>query len=136
MNIKEARASAIFAHVEKSSGSVYYKVHLPGHNGRRYLVLIRKENHDTFTVLTGECLLDLDKLGSPISDCPSGNGVCYHMLASIIAIASMNHQTVQFTYKKDDARRLANLGGKPFRIGKRGSYNFAWAIVFNKKNQL
>ena len=133
MNLSEARMAARFARVERGTGNTAYKVTVPGHAGKRYLVLARWERRANHPVMTLECLLDTP-LGVVANRCPSGNAhsdtPCYHALAAVMAIARYNHNKVSFVSGEVDARRLRNLGGKVFRYGRRESNTANFAVAF------
>ncbi len=128
-----ARHIQEFVGVHKQDhGTVTYKVRVPGHDGKRYQVLFRKElrmdNGRWVRVLTGECLLDTGNGDLPCQS-RGGNTICYHVLAGIIATCKANNQKVMFCKNEKDARNLANLGGKVFRYGRHDRVDFQWAVA-------
>jgi hypothetical protein len=135
MNLSSARKASEFARAERGHGAVTWKAYVPGHCGRRYMVLFRHEtriqNGLQVMVLTGECLVDAGRLGETV--CPSrhnGNPPCYHVRAGIVAVCKENKQRVSFCKNEQDARTLVNIGGKAFRYGRHDSDKFFWAVQF------
>jgi hypothetical protein len=136
MNFKDARRAATFAHVERGTGNTAYKVTVPGHEGKRYMVLARWERRGGVPVMTLECFLDTP-LGVAANQCPSRvhnhNTPCYHCLAATMAIAKFNNQRVSFAESEVDAQRLSRLGGKVFRYGRRDRQVVNFAVAFSEK---
>ena len=148
--VTEARASSLFARIMESTGTVTHKVHLPGHDGRRYLVLMRHEARvlnvyvdeppmTMIAVLTGECLLDLGNYGTPKA-CPStatANFPCYHTISACTAIARASGLEIAWSEDEHDAKRLKNLhvnaDAKAFRVGQHNGFRYVWATTWRKQ---
>jgi hypothetical protein len=141
MNLSEARKAATFAKVTatgtKKLNQVAYKVTVPGHDGKRYMVLARYEYRGSHQALTLECCLDAEDLGVVANQCPSRahnhDTTCYHALAATMAIARFNGNKVAFVESEVDAQRLRNLGGKVFRYGRRDRGVVNFAVAFGTK---
>jgi hypothetical protein len=132
MNIDLAKAASHFAKVtkvenvnkEKTSYKAYM-VRVPGHDGRMYLVRVYVDTYnkvvedgaitsDTFKIVAGECFCDAGQLG--LIPCKSRdtltNAACYHIQSSLIAIARLEGQSLQFATSGETAQRLKNVAGK------------------------
>jgi peroxiredoxin len=150
MNRDDAKCAARFASATKTeSGSVTYKVSVPGHDSRRYLVLVRHEvitslNTETgeitrLSALTGECLLDIGQYGTPTGYCPNtakDRLPCYHILAAVIAIAERNELNCVLVDNDANVYRVKNLHGataKAFRVAQHGSNRYVWAVTWSKE---
>lgn len=101
--LEEARKAVSFIGVLKSDKlNRPLSLLVPGHDGRRYQVILRREPGS----LSGECLLEGNGQGH-IGSCEgSAHSLCYHVLASVLKAAQCNGRTVSFT---NDARTLKNL---------------------------
>lgn len=152
MNLTDARSAAKFARVvPQPKGIVKYKVYVPGHDGRHYLVLLRHEERanvdkptgviSKFYVMTGECLLDIDKFGTP-NACPSTattNSPCYHTLAAVIALSESQGLDIAFAESQEDAGRTRRLHAKDnpkmFRVAQHNAYRYGWAITWEREKK-
>ena len=137
MNISEAQAASRFAlPTKQGSGTVKHKIIVPGHDGRRYTVLLRP----IVGGYSGECLLDTGALGT-LSACPSvkgnNNGACYHIGAALIAAASVAGYKLAFCRTEANARRLRNLhNGSMLRYARHNGSKIEWAVVYKEKEKL
>lgn len=83
------------------------EAYIPGSAGKRYHVIIRRNNND----LTAECRVDVGAHG--YKRCPSTKGgrVCYHALALVVASAEANAHETAICATKDIANRTLRLWG-------------------------
>ncbi len=134
--LEQSRQSAAFAQVTRQQrGAVKWDVRLPGHDGRRYQVLLRYEMRleegKPVGVVTGECLLDPPFGGQPA--CPSraskGNKGCYHLRAALVAVSQQRRLVVYFCDSPAKALKLVNLGGKLLRYGRHDTLAIEYAVV-------
>jgi len=134
MNISEAQAASRFAFPTKQeSGTVKHKVIVPGHDGRRYTVLLRP----IVGGYSGECLLDTGALGTLpacLSAKGNNNGACYHIGAALLAVASQAGYKLAFCQNKAAAKRLRNLhNGIVLRYARHNGSKVEWAVVYKKE---
>jgi len=136
MNIPEAQSASKFALVTKKSNStVKYKVTIPGHDGKRYMVLLRRISGG----YTGECLLDAGALGTPstcLSATKSTNGACYHIGAALLEIAASAGYKLAFCQNEAAAKRLRNLyNGIVLWYARHNGNKMEWAVVYKKEEK-
>lgn len=109
--VKEARAAARFVQIITRDAQGRAKtLYVPGHDGRKYQVILRHIQVDGRNVLTAECRMDARQLG--YKPC-QGNGrtVCYHAMAAVIASAQDGGYKVAFSEDPNVAVRLSHMGG-------------------------
>lgn len=107
--MKEARASLRFAQVlDQPAGSKAGAVVVPGHDGRRYEVLVRRLGGNKITV---ECRLMQGQWGH--EDCPSryGGHVCYHGVAAVLAMAEESGIKIKLRAAERNASLRATIDG-------------------------
>jgi len=100
---------------------------VPGSEGRRYEVR-RLANSNAF-----EChrLVGSNPTGFGRQPCLGNTySVCYHVLAAVYSAASERKSKVAFCESQEDARRLARLGGKVYRVRSAQSGKSVWAVLF------
>ena len=136
MNIPEAQSASKFALVTKKSNStVKYKVTIPGHDGKRYMVLLRRISGG----YTGECLLDAGALGTPavcLSATKSTNSACYHISAALLAVAASAGYKLAFCQNEAAAKRLRNLyNGIVLWYARHNGNKVEWAVVYKKEKK-
>lgn len=120
-----AKATAIFARVltVDSEGKVM-RVALPGHNGRRYEVVLQHRG----THLEAKCLQDFGTLGMQLCKVCARGGICYHVLAAIEVRANEAGYSVSWCGDEGSARLLSNLGGTPFRVQSSHGNHSVWGV--------
>ena len=126
--LQKAQAASLFAYTQAKPNG--YNVIVPGSHGKQYLVLLRVSNK----VYTGECLL---MVGDQTTPCPSTphDGVCYHILAALIAAARGFNQKLSFTESQANAVKLSNIGGKILRFRRKGKDTVQFAVAYQTKRQ-
>jgi hypothetical protein len=125
MNTQEARKIAGFVSVNETSPRTY-KCNVPGHDGKRYFVIIR-----TNGVAEAECWDVTDRAAGEIP-CPAcaGRNICYHILAAMIAIGNSKGWKLSLLSDPANADRLSRMGGRTFRIvRKNGATAEAFAVA-------
>lgn len=116
---KKAKAALRFVgRIENKDGQDRFSV--PGSGGRRYNTKIRRhKNEDGKGYISVQCW-------SADGDCP-GNSIirrngreyktcCYHALSSVEFMAQEKGLTVAWCANREDALRLASLGGVVFKV--------------------
>lgn len=136
-NLLDSRHAAAFAQVKAhTAGAVKFAVSLPGHDAKRYEVLVRHEyrceGDREVPVRTLECLLD-PPMGGQVP-CPSRgtahNRCCYHARAALQAVADKAGVRIAFCDSLAKAQRLARTGGKLLRYGRHDTAAIEYAVVF------
>jgi len=111
IRVKEARAATKFTQIITRDAQGKPKtLYVPGHDGKRYQVIVRRIQVAGRNVVTTECRQDAGRLG--YKPCP-GNGrtVCYHAMAAVIASAADSGYKVAFSDDANAAVRLSHMGG-------------------------
>ena len=104
--IAEARALAKFAKIQRDTGKVF-DVILPGHEAKKYRVILKWKRTGKDYILQSECNLET---GIGLKPCKGNQfNVCYHVLAAIIAVAKAHGSEVAFATNEADAKRMVNL---------------------------
>jgi len=118
-----AKQTASFARVvtEDSDGRVT-RVALPGHNGRRYEVILR---HDRSCIIA-KCLQDFGTLGMQLCKACERGLVCYHALAAV-EVRAVGY-SISWCGDEGSARLLSNLGGTPFRVKSSHGRHSVWGV--------
>lgn len=70
--------------VERDKEGRVNKVNVPGHEGRRYQVIIRRESG----TLSVECRQDIDKLGYKPCQAAAHGNMCYHVRHALLVAAN------------------------------------------------
>jgi hypothetical protein len=105
--VREARAAAKFGVIAKTGATS--DITVPGHDGKRMNVLIRKEFVDGKHLLSGECRV-CQQYG--YKDCRGNhNGVCYHVIAAVILMADAKGFDVAFTNSTKTVESTRRFGG-------------------------
>lgn len=105
--VVEARAAAKFGVISKTGATS--DVTVPGHDGKRMKVLIRKEFVDGKHLLSGECRV-CQTYG--YAGCPGNyNGVCYHTIAAVVLLADAQGYDVSFTDSSSAVESTRKFGG-------------------------
>jgi hypothetical protein len=105
--VREARAAAKFGVIAKTGATS--DVTVPGHDGKRMNVLIRKEYVDGAHLLSGECRV-CQTYG--YQDCKGNyNGICYHTIAAVILLADAQGYDVAFTDSVKAVESTRKFGG-------------------------
>ena len=102
--VGEARAAAKFVRImSRNSKGQATSVSVPGHQGKTYLVIIRRFSGKIST----ECLLET---GFGTKPCPGTNSVCYHSMAAIMAVAKdAGVKIFSFHIELYGAKKLHNI---------------------------
>lgn len=106
--VEKAKAAMQFAKVtQRDKDGKIRSVILPGSEGKRYQVILRRDNRG----LTSELLLLVNN-----SQLKPGytNQITYHQMAAVQMAANGNGYKVAWCANKNDAERLAKLGGRIF----------------------
>jgi hypothetical protein len=112
--LDKSQAAARFAHVEQTDGDKKVRrVSLPGSDGKRYQVIIRRDAQHGFgkRVITTECRQMV--AGDNFVPCKGNtNGhVCYHSVAAVLVAAEKSGHSVAVCKTYGDAQRLSRMGG-------------------------
>jgi len=122
----EARGAAQFAGiVARNSNGRPSQVTVPGHGGKRYDVLIKREGG----VFVTECRIDTGVTG--MISCPGSKYVCYHALAVVMAVAEDAGMQAVMCHSADDAAKVRNLrGGAVIQVINKAGTDKVWAVAF------
>lgn len=130
--VKLARTIALFTRVVETDKLDRPKIlHVPGHKGKTYRVIIRREMG-----VTVECHL-MSELGN-IPCQGNGNGtICYHSMAAIIAANNYRGTEAAICNSKVDANRLANLKhGRNLRVKSFNGNGEIWVVISKVKGEV
>ncbi len=129
MNTSEARAAAKFAAVlQRDKQGRVRSVIVPGHEGKQYQVIIRREFSTGISV---ECLLSTN--AGHVAQCAgNSHSICYHALAALIK--AVGDRRILFSV--NNAKRVARLmpNSKVVLIESRQSHTRAYMIVAGEKS--
>jgi len=104
-NLELARSAAEFVCIMQRDPLQRPTVILvPGHDAKRYRVILRWNK----TSVSAECAIDA---GLGFIPCPSGDKMCYHRRAALIAAFKDRGWVVHFGQSKDSLARLKRIGG-------------------------
>jgi hypothetical protein len=107
--IAKARAAIAFAKImQRNKQGQIKSVVLPGSEGKRYQVIVRRSNKRLSTellLLTGNCGHIKPKYSAQIT---------YHQMAAIMMAASEAGYKIAWAANYQDTKRLERLGGKLF----------------------
>ena len=123
--VEEARALAKFAKINRDIGSVF-EVFLPGHEAKNYRVILKWLRTGKDYIMQAECGLDTSRGHIPCKG--NSNSVCYHSLASVIAVANAHGAEVSFAATEADAMRLVNLNTRANRLFSKQSMERIWVV--------
>lgn len=124
--VEEAKAAAKFAVVDTNRAGQVRKVTLPGHDGHRYMVIVKRENGTIHT----DCWLEAGACGH--TECKgNANATCYHTIAAVILAAKSVKGEVSFAETPEDAKRLSRLGGQIVKVV--GNGHPVWAVFFGEE---
>lgn len=121
--IAEAKAAAKFTQIVKRDASNRpVLLDVPGHSGRRYTVIIRRQKG----IISTECLHSLQGQAY----CKGGlQTICYHGFAAIIAMATEAGKQVVFFEDEKEARKYGNFGGTAVPIKSYSNNKLFWMVV-------
>ena len=107
--IAKAKAAIAFAKViQRNKDRQIKSIVLPGSEGKRYQVIIRRDNKRLSTellLLTGNCGYIKPRYSAQIT---------YHQMAAIMMAANEAGYKIAWAANVNDAKRLERLGGKLF----------------------
>lgn len=123
--VEEAKAAAKFAVVDTNRTGQVKKVTLPGHDGKRYMVIVKRTPDGIHT----DCHIDAGPHG--LVECKgNSHATCYHTIAAVILAAKSVKGEVRFTETPEDAKRLSHLGGQIVKVV--GNGHPVWAVFFQQ----
>lgn len=124
MNLQSARHVKEFVSVLKVDSQKRPSVlHVPGHGGRIYKVIIRRESG-----LSVECLLDTGNGEIPCQG--NSHGLCYHSYAALEKAAESKGFKVYFCADESKAKCLVNLvHGKAYNPISKQSKVGIWIVI-------
>jgi len=117
--VKKSHAAARFiGTIGNGDANTTYLV--PGSKGKQYRVKIRRNGS-----LSAQCWLEASG-----ADCLGNiNGtVCYHGMAVCEKLAASVDKSIVWTASKDDAKRLARIGGQVFKVKSHQSGSAMWGV--------
>ena len=127
--IDRARKAVEFCHVGTERKGIIQTVFVPGHEGRKYRVILKRGKG----LVTLECQRMLPYDTSVL--CPGGcKTVCYHCMAALIFTAHQAGFDTSFCESKEDALRLKNLheGALMMRVVSKHAPSNGCFAVFGK----
>ncbi|MBD3268535.1 hypothetical protein GF373_17845 [bacterium] len=127
--ITKAKAAIAFAKVTQCNKEGQIKsVVLPGSKGKRYQVIVRRDNKKLSTellLLTGNCGYVKPQYSAQIT---------YHQMAAIMMAASEAGYKIAWAANYQDAKRLERLGGKLFCLYNHDNPNNIMYGIMKKEN--
>lgn len=109
--VEKANAAQKFAQViQRDRNDKIKSIIIPGSNGKRYQVIIRRGKNG----LSTELLLLQGNHGYVKPDYTKQ--ITYHQMATVQMAANESGYKISWCANRDDAIRLAKLGGKVFRF--------------------
>lgn len=125
--VQKAKAAMLFASIQqRDRGGKIKTVIIPGSNGKLYQVIIRRHRG-----ISTELLLVTNN--STIKPKYAAQ-VTYHQMAVIELAANENGYKLTWCANREDAKRLANLGGKVFNIRNHDNpTNRMWGVMRKSK---
>jgi len=125
--ISEAKSSAKFSQVVKrDTQNRPVVVNVPGHEGRRYDVIIFRYKEGDLPVLRCECLHSIQ---GQVHCAGGSKSFCYHCAAAVMVAVAESKKQVVFCQSEAKARKLSNLGGMVVKCVSRISGVAVWAVV-------
>ena len=125
--INKAKAALNFSSVtQRDKDGKARTVIVPGSNGKQYMVIIRRNRG-----ISTELLLIVNgNLAKP----HYSNQITYHQLCAIMLTAQEQGYTITWCANRQDALRLANLGGKVFQLRNHNNTNSVmWGVMKKEK---
>jgi hypothetical protein len=120
---QQIKAAALFTFVSKRDGNGRASaIDVPGHEGRRYMVLIKRNGH-----VEVECLQD-----TPLGDVPCQGGLrsfCFHSYAALEIAAREAGRQVVWCKDEPAAKRLSRVGGNVLKVVGKRSGKVIWGVV-------
>lgn len=124
--VKKAKAAMMFASYKYDKDGKLKSVVIPGSNGKTYQVIIRRNRG-----MSTELILLVNGFQTKPSHAAQ---VTYHQMAAVMLAANESGYKVTWCANRNDASRLARLGGRVF-----GVRNFdnpqskMWAVMKEEK---
>lgn len=124
--IDEARALARFAKIIRDTGGVF-EIQLPGHQAKRYRVILRWVKTGKDWILQSECGVETH---CGHMDCKGNQfNVCYHTIAAVIAMAESHKKQVSFAATEAKATKLVNIKNRAVRLLSKQSFEYIWVVI-------
>ena len=121
--VARAKMAAEFAVVTKNKAGQVKKVDLPGHDGKRYMVIVKRTSDGIHT----DCYVATRQIGS-VPCKGNEHATCYHTLAAVVVAAKQMNGEVRFAETEIAADKLARFGGKVVKV--EGNGHPVWAVFF------
>jgi len=121
--VQRAKMAAEFAVVTKNKAGQVKKVDLPGHDGKRYMVIVKRTSDGIHT----DCYVETKQIGS-VPCKGNEHATCYHTLAAVVVAAKQMNGEVRFAETEIAADKLARFGGKVVKV--EGNGHPVWAVFF------
>ena len=124
--IEKAKAATHFASCKYDRDGKLKSVVLPGSNGKSYQVIIRRNRG-----MSTELILLVNGFQTKPSYAAQ---VTYHQMAAVMLAASKSGYRVTWCANRDDAARLARLGGRVFGVRNHDNpQSKMWAVMKERK---